>query len=208
MVVRAVRLRDADATRRRVLDSAEALFAQKGIDGVRLREIADRAKVTVPLLCHHFGDKEALYTAVIDRTMERFAALGWGVLRAAGSFRERLDAMVSGLIDLLASDPIATNLLHRELVDGGTRALPIAERWFVPLKDAASAEIRLGQSRGEVRAELDPELLVLHIVGAAMYPSVAAPIVRVVWGADPLAGALLERRKRELSELLGRLVTP
>ena len=189
-----------------MLDSAVALFAQKGIDGVRLREIAERAEMSVPLLCHHFGDKETLYAAVIDRSMERFAALGWGVLRAAGSFRERLDVLVSGLIDLLASDPVATTLLHRELVDGGTRARPIAERWFVPLKIAASAEIRMGQSRGEVRAELDPELLVLHILGAAMYPSVAAPIVRVVWGSDPLSGELLEHRKRELTALLARLV--
>ena len=68
MPARAVRSRDADSTRRRVMDSAEFLFAQKGIDGVRLREIAERAEMSVPLLCHHFGDKETLYAAVIDRS--------------------------------------------------------------------------------------------------------------------------------------------
>lgn len=200
------RTRDADATRGRVLDAATELFARKGIDGVRLREVAERAAVTVPLLCHHFKDKETLYRAVMDRAMERFAALGWGVLRTAGSFDERVKALVSGLIDLLAADPTTIALLHRELVDGGTRALPLAERTFLPLKDAAAAEIRAAQARGEARAELDPDLLVLHIIGAAVYPAVAAPIVRAVWHRDPLSGELLAQRKRELLALLTPLV--
>ena len=45
---------DADATRARVLEAAETLFARKGFDGTRLREIAEDARVTVPLVCHHY----------------------------------------------------------------------------------------------------------------------------------------------------------
>src|SRR5262245_50745986 len=121
------RPRDADATRTRLLDAAEVLFGQKGFDGVRLREIAERADATVPLLCHHFKDKETLYSAVIDRALERFAELGWHVLRDAGTMQARLDALIAGLVDLLAAEPLKTSVLHRELADGGERARPIAE---------------------------------------------------------------------------------
>jgi TetR/AcrR family transcriptional regulator len=204
---RAPRPRDADGTRSRLLDAAEALFGQKGVDGVRLREIAERAGATVPLLCHHYRDKETLYSAVIDRAMERFASLGWDVLQHAATIEARLEGLVSGLIEMLAADPAMTAVLHRELADGGERARPFAERWFRPLMEAAAEEIRQGQSRGEIRKQFDPDLLMLHVVSAAIYPFVAAPVVRVVWGSDPFAPDQLERRKRELIELLRPLVT-
>lgn len=200
------RPRDADGTRARVLDAAEELFGRKGFDGVRLREIAERAGATVPLLCHHFKDKETLYAATIDRALERFVALGWEVLRHNGPMKEKLTVLIEGLIELLAADPMKTAILHREIADGGERGRPIAERLLLPIKSASIEEIRAGQERGEIRADVDPELLMLHIVSAAIYPSVTAPIVRVVWGADPLSGEFLERRKRALVALLRPLL--
>jgi AcrR family transcriptional regulator len=200
------RVRDADATRARVLEAAAALFARKGFDGVRLREIAEQAGATVPLVCHHFKDKETLYGAVIDAAIEGFAKLGWEVLARERSIEARLVGLIEGLIDRLAADPVGTALVHREMADGGARALPFAERMFRPLKEAAAREIRIAQKRGEVRPELDPDLLVMHLVSAALYPGIAAPIIRVVWSQDPLAPEHVERRKRELVALLRPLV--
>lgn len=205
---RASRPRDAEDTRGRILQAAAPLFARKGFDGVRLREVAEEAGVTVPLVCHHFRDKESLYSAVIDRAAQRFATVGWDLLRGDGSFMDRVTALIAGMIDWLAVDPVLTVLLHRELVDGGSRARSIAERWLLPLKRAAVNEVRSAQRQGLVRADLDPELLVLHVLGALVYPSVAAPIVRAVWKTDPVSRAMLERRKRELTALLGSLVLP
>jgi AcrR family transcriptional regulator len=202
------RAREAESTRARVLAAATDLFARKGLDGVRLREVAAAAGATVPLVCHHFKDKDSLYRAAIEGALQRFAALGWDVLRAQGRFEQRLEAFVAGLIALLAADPTATALLHRELMDGGAHARPLAERSFLPLKQAATEEIRAAQARGEARAELDPELLVLHLVGAVVYPAIAAPIVRGVWGADPLEPAMQARRQHELMALLRPLARP
>lgn len=202
----APRVRDADATRLRVLEAAEVLFARKGFDGTRLREVAEDAKVTVPLVCHHFGDKDSLYAAVIERGLERFTALGWEVLHRGQTVAEQLANFVAGLIDLAAHAPNITTILHREMTDGGVRARPLAERMLLPLKEAATETLRSAQARGEVREGLDVEMAVLHIVGAVLYPSLAAPLVQIVWGEDPLLGEFLDRRKRALVDLLTPLV--
>ncbi len=59
--------RKAPETKTRILDAAEALFAQRGFDGVSLRDIAQRAGVQLALSHYHFGAKEDLFRAVVDR---------------------------------------------------------------------------------------------------------------------------------------------
>jgi AcrR family transcriptional regulator len=55
------------ARRDRILDAAEALFAEHGYDGVTLRRIATRAGVDVALASYHFGKKLDLFEAVFQR---------------------------------------------------------------------------------------------------------------------------------------------
>lgn len=59
------RRRNAAATREAILISARRAFAQKGYDGVGLREIAAGAGVTAMLVNRYFGSKEQLFTEVI-----------------------------------------------------------------------------------------------------------------------------------------------
>ncbi len=195
-------MRDAEATRGRLLAAATDVFAHKGLAGARLREIADMAGVTVPLLCHHFKDKDTLYAEVVERAVGRFLDLGWGILGREGSFRQRIVAMVHGLVDLLAADPTMTLLLHRDLADGGQRAQTTAEAALIPLRETASREIRAAQERGELRGDFDADMLLLHVASAAVYPAIASTIIGTVWGGDPLGQPMLDRRKRELLELI------
>lgn len=53
--------------RERILDAAEALFAEHGFDGVTLRQIATQAGVDVALASYHFGKKLDLFQAVFER---------------------------------------------------------------------------------------------------------------------------------------------
>lgn len=58
------------ATAERILDAAEALFAQRGYYGVSVREIADTAGAEFSLARYHFGSKDDLFVAVTGRRSE------------------------------------------------------------------------------------------------------------------------------------------
>ena len=58
---------DKTSTPQRILDSAEALFAESGYDGVSLRMITKLAGVELALPNYHFGSKLGLFRAVIQR---------------------------------------------------------------------------------------------------------------------------------------------
>jgi AcrR family transcriptional regulator len=61
----------AQDTRRRLLDAALILFAEKGLDGTGIREIAAKAKANSAMVQYHFGGKEGLYREVLRYTFEQ-----------------------------------------------------------------------------------------------------------------------------------------
>jgi AcrR family transcriptional regulator len=63
-------VRDAEATRRRLLDAAEEEFAARGIAGARVDRIAHAAGSNKAQIYHYFGSKDALFDAVFDRIVE------------------------------------------------------------------------------------------------------------------------------------------
>lgn len=71
------RARDGDATKARILDVAERLFAEQGVDGTSLRQIMGDAEVSISQINYHFGTKELLLRAIFEKNI-------------SGSNRERL----------------------------------------------------------------------------------------------------------------------
>ena len=59
--------RDADRTRREILDVATREFADQGFAGARVDEIAARTRTTKRMLYYYFGSKERLFVAVLER---------------------------------------------------------------------------------------------------------------------------------------------
>ena len=55
-----------EETRRDIIDAAMKEFAEKGLAGARVDDIAARTRTTKPMIYYHFGSKEKLYAAVIE----------------------------------------------------------------------------------------------------------------------------------------------
>ncbi len=54
-------------TRSRILDVAELLFSENGVDRVSIRDITTKARVNLAAINYHFGSKEDLIAAVFER---------------------------------------------------------------------------------------------------------------------------------------------
>jgi TetR/AcrR family acrAB operon transcriptional repressor len=61
-----------DESRRRILDAAEELFAERGFDRTSFVDIAERSGISRGSIPWHFKNKDGLLMAVFDRAMDRF----------------------------------------------------------------------------------------------------------------------------------------
>ncbi|MBX7433410.1 TetR family transcriptional regulator [Mycobacterium sp. Y57] len=94
MPERWTRERRLEHTRNLLLDAAEESFARKGLTASALEDIADAAGYTRGAIYSHFGAKEELFLAVIDRQRDRFLEIFTEVIQ---SFREFGDLDVDEL---------------------------------------------------------------------------------------------------------------
>ncbi len=89
-------------TRSRILDVAEELFGEQGLDRVSIRDITRNAKVNLAAINYHFGSKEDLIAAVFERRVipvnhARLAALDM-VEKATGKESPKLEDILEAFI--------------------------------------------------------------------------------------------------------------
>lgn len=134
------RARDADRSRESILDAAEALFADRGYEGVALGEIAERSGLSRGTPSYFFGSKAGLYTAVLERTFkqrEQAVAdacqplLAWaGEEGERKALRKALARLAEDYLSFLIEHPNFVKLMVREGLEGGggLRATPHESR--------------------------------------------------------------------------------
>jgi AcrR family transcriptional regulator len=87
-------------TKQRILDAAEQLFAKDGYHVTSLRSITSAAEVNLAAVNYHFGSKEALLEAVIERRLSPLNKVRFGQLEALLK-RSRLSGEVPSCRDIL-----------------------------------------------------------------------------------------------------------
>lgn len=135
-----------EATRQRLLAVARERFAQRGFDGTSVRAIALAADANVAAIAYHFGGKEGLYRAVIDRLYAELSSLD---AAAALASPDPVRATVETAWAFVRSHRDDVRLLHRHVLDHERYHEASFERWMGALMQAAVALV------GALRPDLE-----------------------------------------------------
>jgi AcrR family transcriptional regulator len=173
--------RDANATRRRLLDTARAEFSAHGIAGARVDRIAASSGVNKAQIYHYFGSKDELFDAV-------FAEMVAQVVAAVPIEVGDLPEYAARLADLYAKDPQVLRLATWQRLERSEQPPNAAA---VESIQAKLEEIKASQKAGDLRDDIGaPALLLLVQHLAALWASVNPEFV----GATSLPGKAVQRR--------------
>lgn len=194
------------SSREKILEVAEARFAQRGFAGVGMREVAQAAGLGKSSLFHHFPSKAGLYVAVLERVVERIEGHVLPTLSLEGDVSGRLDAAIDALIDSLAEHPTTARLLLRTLVEDeqlGAEPTGFAatEARVQSLVGAFAALLRAGAEAGELRASA-PAHAVQALIGATVYHFASGEFGGAVLGRPIFSADSVAAYRRELKLLL------
>lgn len=147
-----------DEQRAKILDGARTAFARRGL-ATTMAEVAAAAGVSQGLAYRYFADKNALFRALLEEGIRSGA--GPSALEMPGTPGERLDHLVSTLIEGRRARPELFQLLHHVLNDERTpgHLLELVAGLGRQFQETLRQLIVEGQLTGEVAAG-DPDQLV------------------------------------------------
>jgi AcrR family transcriptional regulator len=100
--------------REQLLDIGRRLFAERGLDGTSIEEIAARADVSKPVVYEHFGGKEGLYAVVVDREVERFITMATRLLGGEDNNMPKFEVAAVELLRYIEDNSDGFRILVRD----------------------------------------------------------------------------------------------
>jgi len=194
--------RSRENTRARLLEAAEQVFAEVGLEGATVEAVCDRAGFTRGAFYSNFESKDELFLTLA-------ASVGEARLQAV---RERVSALV-GENALDDCDPAD---LVQQIMDSGADdrigVMMMSEIRIRALRDPAFGSAYLAQEDEMVRsiAAIIQEIIDAGQITLRISADEAARLLMIVWEGMTVRGAIggldSDRLRRTASDALGRMV--
>jgi TetR/AcrR family transcriptional regulator len=162
------RTRNAERTRKAILDAAEVVFAEHGFDGARFDAIAQASGYNRSLIGQYFGDKLGLYAEVLKRADRDLNALLPHVLAPlledetiasdAHQLRIFLEAIIGGLFDYLCDHPRLTRIIVWEQAEGWQNYAKVISPSDTEDVERLRTLFHKARRAGLLRSDIDPIL--------------------------------------------------
>ncbi len=160
-----MRERNSQKSKEDILSAAEFLFAQKGIYGTRVDEIAKEANINKRMIYEYFGSKEELYKAVLVNVYGRLGNLELGVLSHITSPVDAIKKLIQMHFQFLKDNPSYVSLLQWENLNKGKY---IQDGDFTGIKDPTLELLReiinKGIAEGDFKEEVDTEQVIVSLL--------------------------------------------
>jgi AcrR family transcriptional regulator len=201
---RAAPSRDAERTRAAILAAATDEFASHGLGGARVDRIAERAGTNKRMLYYYFGDKEALYLAVLEGAYERIRtaeqALDLAHLPPERGVRE----LIAFTWRYFLAHPEFISLLNTENLHRA-RYLKRSRKvraLHSPLVATLSELLERGRGERVFRARIDAVQLYVSIAALCYFYLSNSHTLSTIFGRDLLAADAKAARLAHVTELV------
>jgi TetR/AcrR family transcriptional regulator len=188
-----------------IFDAAQKVFLQKGFDGTRMQEIAQEAGINKALLHYYYRTKEKLFQAIFKKVLGLFLPRILAFMESDIPLLKKIEFFIHNYIDFILRNPYIPGFVINEITHHpDTIAETLGE---LILKNDAfgkfSAMIKKEIDQGNIRL-IEPEQLIINMIGLCIFPFVAKPILRgVFFGGDKQQyQQFLENRKKEVTDFI------
>ncbi len=196
---------------RHILQVARDVFLEKGKQGARMQEIAQRAGVNKAMLHYYFRSKEQLYAKVLEAEMTQFVRHLLDAVPEEGDFFQFLEVFVKSYIRKVAASPQLVRFILWEVRDNVQLLGRVFQHIFQgdPVKNSPFfIRIQTAIAAGEIRP-VEPLHLFLNVLSMCVYPFLMAPLFEtVIPGLDVQAPQFIRQREQEILQLIEKGLRP
>lgn len=196
-----------DNTEDKILNAAQTVFTQKGMDGTRMQEIADEAGINKALLHYYFRSKQKLFEAIFSKVFSQIFPDIKSLIYSEKPIDEKLGAFIEKYIDLLMRNPFLPTFILKEVNrDPEFLASVIKKQGINPADILQLLEKEM--EKGQIR-KMDPRDLMINILSLSIFPFASRPLMQIMFfGNDKKAYKefLVQRKQTVKSFVLNSIL--
>lgn len=184
----------------RLLKAAIGLFAKKGYSATGLREIVREAGVSVAMVNYHFGSKQALLEAILDRFFQGVYEVAEEILTGEEPPELMLRRFLRAVVGVLKKNPDLVRIAVTELPYDMPRIVEFRAERVTRMLGLVAGHV-LPSLPEEVRKRIRLEVVGPALIGMLTFHFLMRPVVKSVFQVN-FDSSFYENYADELADLL------
>lgn len=186
-------------THAQILDAATHLFSTKGYEGTSVRQIEEHAKTQRGLVAYHFGNKDNLWRAVVDRMFEGLMVDMTHRIEVLTdvSQKEAAPALLRSFVRYSATHPELNRMIMQESVSAGWRIEYFVHEHIRPMLDRFGMVADTPMQTNEEAAQF-----YYLLVGAGAFIFSVEHECEALFGFNPRSEEFVEKYAENLAQLM------
>jgi|GEM_PF-540230 len=152
-----------------MLDAATKLFAENGLAGVSLSEVAKGAGVDDAEVTKLFGNEEKLYETVLESQFGNYAARMGAVFDKGGSPIDKIELLARAMFDVYKQAPYFFPLFYRELLNPSPFFESIVIKNIRHVAYLSDNNNTKGIQKGQLKRGINPAYATMFLAGMFHY---------------------------------------
>ncbi len=167
-------------TQESILIAARVIFAQKGLAGARMQEIADSAGINKALLHYYYRSKEKLFEHVFEEAFKKIVRPLAAFLSDNSELFQKIRNICRLYHEVLIEYPFIPNFVINEINSDPTRILKLLDvDGILEGKENTALQIHEAVKSGIIRP-IDPRELILNIISLSIFPFASRPVIKEI----------------------------
>ena len=185
-----------------ILNAAKEIFQQKGMDGARMQEIADKAKINKALLHYYYRSKQLLFEAVFKNAFSLLAPQLNSVLNDESDLFEKIRNFTNSYISFVIKHPYLPNFVIQELNKNPEFVLKLREQKNFPTIDTFKTQVNEAINNGVIKP-IEAEQLFINIISMNVFPFIGKPLLMALTNTDKKEyDRIVQKRKTEVATFI------
>ncbi|NIJ52405.1 TetR/AcrR family transcriptional regulator [Dyadobacter arcticus] len=177
-------------TEQKIKEAASRVFTKKGYGNARTRDIAEEAGINLALLNYYFRSKEKLFDIIMAERIEKlFGVLAPLLYDEGTTLEEKLQNITDNYITMLTEHPDLPIFVLSEIRNNPDK---LADRLQARKHMTQSVFVR---QLMEKRKDISPFHFLMNLLGMALFPFIAKPVLQPIIGSENNYNAMMEQRR-------------
>lgn len=191
-----------DTTEQQILDAAKSVFQSKGMDGARMQEIADEAKINKAMLHYYYRSKKLLFEAVFKNAFSLLAPQLNAILNDDSSIEDKIRNFTSNYTSFMIKHPYLPNFIIQELNRNEDFIIKLKANMDFPNLEKFKSQVDDEISQGILKPIYADQLFV-NIIALNIFPFLGKPLIKAFTDKDEKSyKEFVEKRKTDVANFI------